>query len=74
MYLGNALAEKGISLNITRDGLDIPPIEQEFLDSIPKDYVFDYTIFNPTTVNMDIPVLWDAARKFCKKYIPEYKG
>lgn len=39
---------KAFSLEVQRDGLEIPPVEQMFLDSIPSSYKYDFTIFNET--------------------------
>jgi len=54
----------GRTIRIVRDGLGVPPVEQEFIDSHPKEYRYDITIINPTTEDTGIPILSGAAMAF----------
>jgi hypothetical protein len=82
MRIKELATDKGFfaqTILITRDGLDIPPVEQEFLDSHPKGYKYDISIFNPTSNNFpNLPILDSEAYKFIVKesgleklFIPE---
>jgi len=51
----------GRSIRVVRDGLEVPPVEQEFRDSHPKDYWYNFTIVNPTTDDPNILYLSEAA-------------
>jgi hypothetical protein len=65
--LAKSMGITAYTLEITRDGLDVPPIEQEFLDSHPSDYKYDFTIHNPTVNTYpELPVLDAAALAFIK--------
>lgn len=51
-----------ITLNVVRPGIDIPPIEQEFLDSHPEEYEYDITVLNPTVADFpNVPILQGQA-------------
>jgi hypothetical protein len=54
----------GATIRVVRDGLEVPPVELEFIQSHPEDYMYDYTIVNPTTDNKELPNLMDAAMVF----------
>jgi len=58
------------TLQVVRDGLDIPPVEQEFLDSHPKDFKYDITISNPTVDTFpDVPKLKQSAYDFIQTFL-----
>lgn len=46
--LGQRMTGYGATMCVERSDLDIPPIEQDFLDSHPGDYRYDWVIDNPT--------------------------
>ena len=53
------------TIQLVRHGIPIPPVEQEFLDSHPEHYVYDWTIINPTVDTApDIPKLQMASKTF----------
>ena len=55
------------TMEVIRDGLEIPPVEQEFLDSHPKGYKYDFTINNPTVPDYPfVPVLQEQAEYIFK--------
>jgi len=61
---------KCLTLCVQRDGIPIPPIEQEFLDGHPSDYEYDVYVFNPTVDTYpDVPKLKDFAEFFCKSML-----
>lgn len=62
--IGKAICGHAETIQLVREGIPIPPVEQEFLDSHPKEYVYDWTIVNPTTDDPAIPKLNKAAEKF----------
>jgi len=62
--LGDKYASGGYTLEIVRPGLPIPPVEQEFLDSHPPNYLYDYSVLNPTTDDPAIPELTGKAKEF----------
>lgn len=55
---------KAKTVCILRPGIPIPPVEQEFLDSHPENYMYDITVMNKTTDDMKLPVLWKSAGHF----------
>jgi len=70
--LGDELCGNAATIKLVREGIPIPPVEQAFLDSHPKDYVYDWTIINPTVKTFpDIPKLDVAASKFLDLVIAE---
>ena len=61
------------TIQLIRDGIPIPPIEQEFLNSHPNDYVYDWTIVNPTiTTYPNVPKLAKAAELFVDRCLLKY--
>lgn len=63
--LANDLGHKGYTLQVIRNISNIPPVEQEFLDSHPKDFRYDITINNPTVGTYpDLPELRKAVEDF----------
>lgn len=62
------------TIQLVRHGIPIPPVEQEFLDSHPIDYAYDWTIINPTVDTFpDVPKLQSAACEFLNlTYSREY--
>jgi len=54
------------SIRLVREDIPIPPIEQEFIDSHPADYVYNWTINNDTTTDPTLPCLRAAAETFWK--------
>jgi hypothetical protein len=62
--LGKSLVGHGETLQVVRDGLPIPPVEQEFLDSHPQDYHYDWGIDNKTTTDLAFPELSKKAKSF----------
>ena len=62
--LGKELVGNAATLQVIRPGLPIPPIEQEFLDSHPEDYKYDWTIMNYTTDDTFLTELNEKARTF----------
>lgn len=62
--IGKKYFSHGQTIQIIRHGLPIPKIEQEFLDSHPKDYQYNWTIVNPNTMIPEIPKLALAAKAF----------
>jgi hypothetical protein len=62
--IGKEVCGHAETIQLIRDGIPVPPIEQAFLDSHPKDYVYDWTIVNPTTEDSTIPGLTKAAIAF----------
>ena len=68
--LAIALGHKAYTLQVVREGIPIPPIEQEFLDSHPEGYEYDITIYNPTVETFPhLPLLDEAAIEFVKVFI-----
>ena len=59
--IGDLHFSGGKTLRVVRNGLEVPLVEQEFIDSHPQDYMYDFTIMNPTTEDEDIPLLTIAA-------------
>lgn len=67
--IGRLLSVETYTLEVTRDGLEIPPIEQSFLDQHPKDYKYDISVHNPTVDSFPyMPQLEIAAHRFCRSY------
>ncbi len=67
--LALSLGCSAYTLEVVRDGLDIPPVEQEFLDSHPKDYQYDFEIYNPTVQSFPyLPALDTAAATFATMF------
>jgi len=62
--IGNELFEFGRSIQIVRLGLSIPPVEREFLESHPEDYVYDCIVVNPTTNDPYLSCLKESAKRF----------
>ena len=62
--IGNQFFSSGGTIRVVRDGLEVPPVELEFIQSHPEEYMYDYTIVNPTTDNMLLPNLTEAASLF----------
>lgn len=72
--LGIAMGFPTYSLEVTRDGLPIPPIEQEFLDSHPKEYKYAISIHNPTVETFPVlPQLDIAVKGFVEEYLYDHK-
>lgn len=64
----------GVTLRIARDGLLIPPVELDFINSHPEGYLYDFTIINSTTDDENIPELENAASSFIKEVIVHKEG
>ena len=65
-HVSRSLGYQAFTLNIVREGIPIPPIEQEFLDSHPHDYRYDIIVNNPTVDSYpDVPKLDESAYIFC---------
>ena len=62
--IGNQFFQGGCTVRVVRDGLEVPPVELEFIQSHPEEYMYDYTIVNPTTDDMTLPNLTEAAGRF----------
>lgn len=62
--IGKEVCDHAETIQLVRHGIPIPPVEQEFLDSHPADYTYDWTIINPTTDDPSIPKLNKAASEF----------
>jgi len=70
--LAESMGYKAYTLEVLRDGLDIPSVEQEFLDSHPKGYKYDFSIFNPTVDTFpDLPLLDIAAESWLQLIMNE---
>lgn len=60
----NDLGIQCCTLQVVRDKLEIPSIEQEFLDSHPKDFTYDIVISNPTVPDYpNVPKLMEKAKQ-----------
>lgn len=67
--LAKSLGYEAYSLQLVREGIPVPPVEQEFLDSHPKDYKYDITVHNPTAETFpDLPLLDIAVEAFIETY------
>jgi len=70
LQLAKTMGFEAHSVVLIRPGIPIPPIEQEFLNSHPLGYLYDITIFNPTTEKFPyLPVLDSAVENFMLSYL-----
>lgn len=67
--LAISMGLKSYTVEVIRPGVDIPPIEQEFLDSHPVGYEYDIIIHNPTVDTFpNLPHLDAEVDKFLTKF------
>ena len=64
--IGKKYFNGGSTIRVVRGGLEVPPVELEFIQSHPEDYMYDYTIVNPTTDDETLPNLTEAAERFAE--------
>lgn len=64
MAISKQYSDVGGTIRIIRPHISMPPIEKSFLDSHPDDYVYDFTIINPSTKDKTLPKLHKAAEAF----------
>lgn len=70
IQLAKTMGFEAYSIWVVRPGIEIPPIEKEFLDSHPLDYSYDITIYNPTAETFpNLPVLDNYVETFMSMYL-----